>query len=183
MDRKSKILIWVFIGLILGVVGFTYYRIMIKKDYLVQAELNCDPYTETCFVYNCDPEAEECTGDPEEDTWYYKTIEKRAYNIPDCDPNSDENCIISCEPGEEDCAETLCIDGDETCSDPVEYAKNNPIEEEAECEEGDEECLAAQESAEECEEGDEECLAVQDEEGAPEEGSEDTTVEAESESE
>lgn len=52
----------------------------------------------------------ECTGDPEEDTWYYKKINRQTFNIPLCDPN-DENCeALVCPEGEEDCSETLCSD-------------------------------------------------------------------------
>lgn len=169
MDKKSKLFLLFFLLLIVASVAFTYYRIIINRNYLIASEIDCDPYIESCFIYTCDPELEECTGDPEEDTWYYKKIVKRASNIPNCDPNNDEECVISCEVGEEDCEETLCINEEEDCSDPVEYAKENPIEEE-ECEEDDEECLA--ESEEECEEGDEECLASQEESEECEEGDE-----------
>lgn len=104
----------------------------------MEAEADCDPYTEQCFIYVCDPEAgEECTGDPVEDTSYYKLIQRNAKNIPLCDPN-DETCdALTCPEGELECSFTLCDpvtaeDGTE-CNDPDVYTLENPVvEEEAE---------------------------------------------------
>jgi len=191
VDKKSKIFFLVFFLLIAVAVGATYYRIMIKKDYIISTETDCDPYTENCFVWECDPEStvegEACTGDPETDIWYYKIIKRNAGRIPLCDPN-DENCTaLVCDENEPECSETLC---DETtkeeqgveCVDPVQYTAENPVEEEAaECEEDDEECLAAEETAAECEEGDEECLAAQEEEVVCEEGDKECLAAQESE--
>lgn len=173
MDKKSKIFFLVFFLLIVGAVGATYYRIMIKRDYVVSNQTDCDPYSEKCFIWECDPastvDGEACTGDAEKDTWYYQVAQRNAANIPSCDPN-DENCDPwTCGENEKDCSTTFC---DETtkveqgveCSDPVKYTEENPIEEEeVVCDEGDEECLAAQEETVECAEGDEECLAAQEE--------------------
>lgn len=149
MDKKSKILLWVFGLLIVGSVGVTFWRIMIKKDYIIEAEADCDPTIETCFIYECDPAAEECTGNPEEDTSYYKLIRRNAANIPLCDPN-DENCeALTCPEGEVECETVLCSDETkeegQICNDPEQYVLDNPIEDEelTECEEGDEGCLAA----------------------------------------
>ncbi len=159
MDTKSppkadqswaeKILFIVFALLIAGSVAVSYYKFMVVRDYIIQAEAECDPYTEACFVYVCDPEAgEECTGDPVEDTSYYKLIHRNAKNIPLCDPN-DEDCeALTCPEGEEECTITLCDDATAeeagvTCSDPIAYTLENPIEEEDE--EGTEEEGGAEE--------------------------------------
>ncbi len=167
-NSRSNTIFWiVFFLLLLGSVAFTYYRIVVKRDYLISAEADCDPYTEECFVYNCDPQTEECTGNLEEDTSYYKIIKKKAYNIPDCDPNTDENCVIACNEGEEDCSYELCEEGNADgieCVDPSQYTIDNPPEEE--CEEGDEECSAQEE---ECAPDDEECLSQADSEESGEE--------------
>jgi len=135
MDKKSKIFFFVFFLLIVSSIAVTYYRFMVQRDYMIQAEADCDPYTESCFVYVCDPEAgEECTGDPVEDTSYYKLIDRNAKNIPLCDP-ADETCTaLVCGEGEADCSYTLCdpataTDG-EACNDPITYTLENPIEEE-----------------------------------------------------
>ncbi|MFH0969237.1 MAG: hypothetical protein V1804_01890 [Patescibacteria group bacterium] len=155
----NRIFFIVFGLLILGSVAFTCYKIMVKRDYLITAEADCDPTVEKCFIYICDPSAEECTGDPEEDTWYYKIIKRKAFNIPLCDPNG-ENCeALICPEGEKDCSYELCEEGNKDgieCNDPEQYNIDNPPEEE--CEGGDEECALESE----CEEGDEECLSEEE---------------------
>lgn len=152
MDKKSKVLLWV-MGILIAVsVGATYWRIMIKKDYVIEAQADCDPTLENCFVYHCDAEAgEECTGDEEQDTSYFKKVQRVAANIPLCDP-ADENCKPwDCIEGEKDCSATFCDQTlkteDEECSDPETYNAEHPLEaedEEAICEEGDDECAAAE---------------------------------------
>jgi hypothetical protein len=157
LDRKSKIL-FVIIGiLIVGSVAVTFWRYMIKRDYVVQAQTDCDPTTENCFIWKCDPastvEGETCTGDPETDIWYYKIIHRNAKNIPLCDPN-DENCAaLVCDPGEKDCSEEFCtpqnVKAPETCNDPAQYNTDNPPEEDSEeCDPDDQECLDAQSTEE-----------------------------------
>lgn len=191
MDKKSRVLLWVFALLIVASVGVTFWRIMIKKDYVIEAQVDCDPYENECFVWECDPastvEGEACTGDAESDTWYFNVVRRNASKIPLCDPETDESCDPwTCGENEKDCEAVFC---DETnmeeqyataCVDPIQFAIDNPVEDEEviECEEGDEECLASQSeevtcdpSAAEAGEGDEECLATEESEDAvPEEG-------------
>jgi hypothetical protein len=132
MDKKSKIFFVVFFLLIVGSVGVTYYRYFIVRDYMITAQASCDPFTEACFVYVCDPTAEECTGDPEQDTSYYKNITRNAKNIPLCNP-SDEDCTaLTCPPGEADCTLTLCdpdtVPDGIVCNDPATYTSLHPEE-------------------------------------------------------
>ena len=134
MDKKSKIFFLVFFLLIVGSIGVTYYRYVVVRDYMIQAEAPCDPYTEQCFVYTCDPVAEECSGDPAEDTSYYKMITRNAKNIPLCDPNDEDCDALTCPEGEADCILTLCdsttaAEG-EVCNDPALYTQENPVIEE-----------------------------------------------------
>lgn len=154
MDTKTKIFWWVMGILIFLSFGLTFYRYMIKKDYLVQSQVDCDPYLETCFTWQCDPEStvegEMCTNDPEADVWYYKIIVKNASRVELCDAN-DENCqALACEKDEPDCEFVFCNEenkvefGSETCTNPIEYSLANPVEEE-ECVEGDEECVSIEE--------------------------------------
>ena len=152
MDTKSKIFFVAFFIIIAGSVFATYYRYVVLRDYIIEAEADCDPYSESCFIYVCDPEAgEECTGDPEEDTSYYKTIHRNAKNIPLCDPN-DEACeALTCPAGEADCEISLCdpeVEEDIECSDPVTYTEEHPIEEELEGE-GEESGLEESDESEE----------------------------------
>lgn len=149
MDKKSKILIGAFIFLIFTSVALTYYRVMIKRDYIIEGQVDCDPTGETCFTYVCDPEIEECTGDPEEDTWYYKVVRKNAGRVPLCDPN-DEGCeALACAENEPECETVLCTEEtkgeDGECSNPETYLAEYPQDEDvSECEEDDQECMEAE---------------------------------------
>jgi hypothetical protein len=156
-NKKPNVIFLVIFGLlILGSVAFTYYRIMVKRDYLISAEAGCDPTSEKCFVYVCDPkvDGDTCTGNPEEDTSYYKIIKRKAFNIPSCDPN-DENCeALICPEGEKDCTFDLCQDNNADgikCNDPEQYNIDHPAdatdEADTTCAEGDEECISEQESS------------------------------------
>ena len=179
MDRKTKIFFWVMGLLILASVGATYWRIMVKKDYIIEAQTDCDPYAEKCFVWECDPESTEegeaCTGDPETDTWYFQVIRRNAMNVPLCDPN-DENCeALVCGENEPECSYEFCTEENmeaqyaSACNDPEQYTLDNP-------EEGDVCDLENQEDCTEEEvcdpEADEDCEASEEGDGeeATEEG-------------
>ncbi|MFH1183096.1 MAG: hypothetical protein V1690_02435 [Candidatus Moraniibacteriota bacterium] len=140
MDKKSKIFFLIFFLLIVGSVAVTYWRIMVKRDYIISASQDCDPAMETCFVYECDPEGdEECAAAPEEErVSYYKTITKNAKNISPCDPYKNEcPTELTCEEGEAECEIILCdeenVPEGESCNDPVKYLEENPPEEECNC--------------------------------------------------
>lgn len=196
MDKKSKILFIIMGLLIIGSVAVTYWRIMVKKDYIIEAQTDCDPYTENCFIWECDPnsteEGEACTGDPESDIWYYKITKRNAANIPLCDPETDETCDPwACGLIESECSQTLCdeITAEEQgveCNDPEQYTLDNPEEEdlsadEEECDpEVDENCELTEECDpevdEDCESGDE---AVPDESAEEGEVSDESSGETE----
>lgn len=172
MDRKSKIFFIILGLLIAGSVAVTYWRIMVKKDYVIEAQTDCDPYTDKCFVWECDPEStvegEACTGDPENDIWYFQVARRNAAKIPLCDPETDETCDPwTCGENEKDCSVEFCTEENmegqyaSACNDPIVYTEENPVEEEeaVECEEGDTECEAAAEEDAACEEGDETCAS------------------------
>lgn len=155
MDKKSKIFFIIFGMLVVVMVGATYWRIMIKKDYVVEAQIDCDPYIQNCFIWECDPnsnvEGEACTGDAEKDIWYYNIVKRNAGRIPLCDPATDENCTaLVCGENEPECEQIFCNDENKgeqgvECNDPVKYTEENPVEEEAvECAEGDTECISQQ---------------------------------------
>jgi hypothetical protein len=164
IDSRSKILFAVVGLLIVGSVALTFWRYVVRRDYIVQAQIDCDPEMEKCFVWECDPnstvEGEACTNDPEMDIWYYKIFRRNAKNIPMCDPNDEDCTAYVCDPSEEDCSEELCapenVPEGESCNDPEQYLLENPPEEESECAEGDEECASLEE--EECDPEDQECL-------------------------
>ena len=141
MDKKSKIFFLVLFLLIAGSVGMAYWRIVVRKDYVVQTQEDCDPSVEKCFIWECDPESmeegEACTGDSEEDVWYYQLQKRNASNVPLCNPEEDEDCQpMSCNSYiEKDCETVYCdektaIEQETECNDPEEYLLNNPPEEE-----------------------------------------------------
>lgn len=146
--KSGKIFSLVFIILLFGSVFATYYRIVVQKNYIIEMQTDCDPAEKACFVWECDPlseiEGEKCTGNAEDDIFYYSLKRRKASNVPLCNPNLDETCDpILCDPKlEKDCAEIFCdektkIAQEVECSDPVEYLRNNPPEEEDE-EDGEE---------------------------------------------
>lgn len=155
MDKKSKIFFSVLVLIIAGSVAMTYWRIMIKKDYVIEAQTDCDPYTEACFVWECDPESdvegEACVGDAETDIWYFQVIQRNASNIPLCDPN-DENCdALTCGENEAECEYVFCTEENmeeqyaTACNDPIVYTEENPVVEE-ECDpEVDSTCVVEEE--------------------------------------
>jgi hypothetical protein len=190
-SRSSKILLIVFFLVIVFSFGLSYWRIAIMKNYNILASVDCDPYEERCFVHVCDPDPNvdgECEGDPEEDTWYTKNLHRKAYNTPECSYEDEECGALKCEAGEEGCFYELCGESNvpegDACNDPEQYAKDNPIEEDAsECEEDDAECAAGEEEEEaECEEGGEEC-AVSEAGAVCEEGDSECSVEESNEEE
>lgn len=139
MGKKSTIFFFVFILFVAGSIAFSYYRYMVKHDYIIVGQVDCDPIVDKCFVWHCDPEAidgsEKCTGDPDQDIWYYRLVQRNAMRIPECDPKA-EGCVpFDCTDGEPDCQTIYC---DETtmaeqevseCNDPVQYNVEHPVEE------------------------------------------------------
>lgn len=111
---------------------------MVLHDYLVQTEVDCDPTFESCFVWECGAESEECTGNPDEDTWYFKIAYRNAKNIPACDAMDEECEQFTCpEEGEVECREVLCSPTaleehhiKTTCTSPADFA--DEVSEEAE---------------------------------------------------
>jgi hypothetical protein len=114
MDKKSKILIWVFVIALIISVGATYYRYVVKRDYIIFAHAPCDPKIESCFYYECEE------GDAECEIEYYKKIEKKAFNIELCDSENPDCQPLVCEPNEADCEITSCteenVEDGELCS-------------------------------------------------------------------
>jgi hypothetical protein len=123
----NKIFYTILILLILGSIGFTYWRIVIEKDYQIVAEVSCDPSIETCFRYEPEP----CvTSDSEcvpEEAYDYKMISKKAADIYACEQTEEKlGCSeeLSCVENESNCAYTNCDlnnpDEADTCSVPAE---------------------------------------------------------------
>jgi hypothetical protein len=152
-NKSGKVFLMIFSLLIAGSVFATYYRMVILKNYTIEAQVDCDPAEQACFIWECDPgsdvDGEKCTGDIEKDIWYYNLAKRKATHIPLCNPATDETCTpMACNLGEKNCEEIFCdeknsIEQEAECSDPTEYLKNTLLEEEEEEEEctlDDDEC-------------------------------------------
>lgn len=117
MDRKTKILFIVLILLLIVSIGITFYRYMIKKNYLIFAHVECNPQNESCFYVPCQEGDNTCSSTTIE---YYKKITKKAFNIEMCN-TKDEGCNpLDCKNGEKDCKIINCtndnVDEGEVCS-------------------------------------------------------------------
>lgn len=143
---KNKIISILFWVAVVGSILFGVYRFFIARNFVVVYQIDCDPMEEKCFVWQCDESLGECTGDQEEDIWYYSKVKKMARDTAKCDPRQNEcpdesicdqpvtqKCWI------EKCDESLLAEGEE-CIDPETYLMQHPeaLEEEA-SEEGVEE--------------------------------------------
>lgn len=102
------------LAILIFIVGvFSYYRFMIRQDYMVGYEGVCDPATETCFV-GC--EDDECTEE-----YYYSKMVKYAPDLyKECGEDiTDCEMANACLPGDRDCSVTHCdpmTDGDDACA-------------------------------------------------------------------
>lgn len=114
-DMKNKIFFAFVILLVLGVVFFTYYQIVVLKNYLITDYVTCDPANEKCFVYSCDPVSDPtCSTNPDEQIVFYKEISKMASSIAFCQESAEKlGCFpeLSCIPGEEKCSYRDCDSG------------------------------------------------------------------------
>ena len=136
MDQlKDKGFVVMMLVILFGSIGYAYWHFVIDKNYTLVYHADCDPTMEVCYVWECDPEAideeEKCTGDPDEDVWYYKHLERLAKNVPECNTD-DENCdAFGCEKSENGCNEVMCTEemaeiDEVTCSDPDTYNMAHP---------------------------------------------------------
>ncbi|MGB3072838.1 MAG: hypothetical protein WBB68_01100 [Candidatus Moraniibacteriota bacterium] len=144
MDNNTKLVFVAFILAILLLGGVCYQKYFIQRDYSVYAEAPCNPLIETCFVHICDSNVEECTGDPAEDIFYYRGVEKRANQFPNCDPSSQDCVIAQCGEDEVSCSITSCdLHGTESsCSSPDDFSSEESVNEgvdEGNSDEGNEE--------------------------------------------
>jgi len=122
----SRIFYTILILVILGSVGFTFWRIVIQKDYQIVAETSCDPKVESCFhreAVTCDSTDPSCEPADASD---YKIISKSASTIFACEQTADKfGCgeELSCVQNEPNCSYTLCatdtVPDGESCTAPV----------------------------------------------------------------
>jgi hypothetical protein len=132
MENIQKINPWpnrIFYGLliilILASVGVTFWRIVIKMDYQIVAEVSCDPAVESCYHYQpeeCDMSDYDCLSQPPEEAYDYKLISKTAATIYACEQTEEKlGCSeeLSCLDGELNCEYTYCDAETEECAVPT----------------------------------------------------------------
>lgn len=129
MQLQPKLLVILILSLLLYAVVATYDRSMVRMDYIVEYDVICDPTAEKCYVNECDNEPGSdgtiCTGNPDEDIWYTKTIARKAYNVPRCTEGNVGCLEDACGKDENDCLYTWCDqdspENNIVCSDPKTY--------------------------------------------------------------
>ena len=102
MDKKSKILFWVFGILLIASIGITFYKYIVKKDYIIMTQISCDPQIESCFYVPC--EGADCPAEID----YYKIINKKAFNIEICDSEALDCNPLVCQDAEKYCEIISC---------------------------------------------------------------------------
>ena len=120
MDRKSKLIFWVFFVASSFVLVVLFSKFYILRDYTLRNEVACNPQSEICFVRPC---TEECGVDAESE--YYKIQMVHASDLVLCDPHAGDCPEIRCE-SIASCIELFCAENTvpegETCSVPEDFA-------------------------------------------------------------
>jgi hypothetical protein len=139
MSRDSKVLFSMFFFVALIFCAATFYRYVIKQDYYILTQDECDPKTQSCFERKCgDLWWFECTGDPASDIQIYRYIQRKAYDFPYCDPvvkqegflahlvEAKECPIPACDPSDSSCSVIYCDPAkDNNCFKPEEAATSS----------------------------------------------------------
>lgn len=91
-------------------VGASYYRFMVSYEYLVSYEGDCNPYTESCFLY--------CEDDECSDPFFYSIIERQAHEVRALCGEDVTTCdaAYECQDDVDVCTVYYCdpvLDGDE----------------------------------------------------------------------
>lgn len=96
---KNKPLTYLFVPLLILMVGTSYFRFVVIKDYLVSYETDCEPSEQSCYVG--------CDNDDCSEIYHYAIITRQAktienlcgVDITDCSAansctNSETSCLI-----------------------------------------------------------------------------------------
>ena len=103
----SIILFSIILASLASLAYFSYQKYLVYDDFILYAQVTCDPELESCFIYECDPETEGGC-DVAEPYWYYKVIHMYAPDAPSCTPTAEADCPeLVCEPGIR-CEEIVC---------------------------------------------------------------------------
>lgn len=112
MDKSSKYIFAIIFVLFCVTVGYRYYQYMVKKNFILEVNVACDPAIENCFKADCVATSPDC------DTTTYKKVSILAHDAPKC--LEEHNCEgFTCD-GIASCSITSCsadtlVDG-EVCT-------------------------------------------------------------------
>jgi hypothetical protein len=132
LSRFSLFVACFFVVIALAI-GVAFDRYVLRRDYLIQMRVDCDPAVERCFVGVCDPEAgEDCSeGSTGEETFYYAIALRNAQSLPGCELNTADCTLGACREGETECQMQFCsteaVESEEECSSPEAFT-TEPIE-------------------------------------------------------
>lgn len=103
--KKYLLLLFLAPLLVLSTVS-SYYRFVILHDYLVSYENECDPYSQSCYVY--------CDDDDCLKPFYYSIIERRANELYQLCGNNVTLCgeAYKCQSSNFECKTYFCEDSD-----------------------------------------------------------------------
>jgi hypothetical protein len=114
MKRWSRTLIVLALAGIAVTMAYRYEEYLVKRNFIMVANVPCDPSTEACFALDCDPGDAECEATP------YKKAEILASEAPAC--VEEHTCeSFSCD-GASSCSVTYCaedtLEDGELCVEP-----------------------------------------------------------------
>ena len=105
----TRILIALIIVASLVSAGMAFFTLYVARDYLVFANVSCDPTQHSCFV-----------GDGENTPRYYEEVTRRANTIPACNGWFDQCQELNCADGDSSCTVQYCEQGGEdACYGPI----------------------------------------------------------------
>jgi len=90
-------------------IGVSFYKFYIARDYLIFANISCDPALHSCFA-----------GDGNGAPQYYEKISRMANTIPECNGWLNQCPELTCAQGDSNCTIEYCsTDTGDTCYGPV----------------------------------------------------------------
>lgn len=112
MKSREQIPLYLLLLFIVLSVGYSYFRFIVRNDYVVGYEGSCDPVTQSCFIG--------CNDDACVDSYYYAKIQKYAVDLyKECGEDiTDCTAANTCLTGDRACTITYCdpTDTEDTCS-------------------------------------------------------------------
>ena len=102
MDKKSKIIICIFITAIIALLSYEYFMLVIKNNYVIKTYTSCDQTKYSCFIQTCTEDEIDC------DDSVYAKITKNIINNNLCNQYKAECPDLTCAIGESNCEITYC---------------------------------------------------------------------------